>query len=258
MRLTTRASPIAAVAIALLTAGCADFILPERIEYARTALAAHPGAVEAQRYAEAVHDAAAAGTYAGWPAQFRRLADAALQGLARSQASAGPDKPKLVAWRGVLLGDLGRYDESWNEVQRSMTMRPTLIAARALVTGLHRHHQREGVVQTCVRSAGAITDRNELFDLIDLCAANMEAPNEAEALAWATPETRAFFEDERARRRREADEQRAREAADFQMQAMQNTQQLMDQAALAAQMATQQAIDAATLANQQVMMAPPR
>ena len=251
MRFATRPSLTAVFAFTLLLAtGCADLMVLD----ARTALGAHPGALEAARYAEALHDAAAAHAYADRSSEFARLADEALTALNRNETTAGPDRPKLVAWRGVLLGDLGRYDEAWTELQRSMAMRPTLVAARAIVPGLRRQHQHDDVVQTCVRSAATITDRYELFNLIELCAANMDAPNEAASLAWAAPETRAFFAAERERRKREAEEARAAQAAqeaDDQMRAaMQSMQDAMDESMRAAQIANQAAMDAAMQAAQ--------
>ena len=140
------------------------------------------------------------------PAEFRRQADEALAALTRNEATAGPDKPQLAALRGVLLLDLGRNDEAWTELQRSMALRPTLLAAGAIVPTLRLQGRHDDVVQTCDRSAGAITDRDELYKLIKLCAANMDAHDDAAALAWATPEQRAFFDAEKARRKREAQE----------------------------------------------------
>src|SRR6266498_134203 len=104
MRLTTRAITVAAVAIVLLfAAGCADYIVRDRVDNAGRRLSAHPGAVEAATYAEALHDAATAHAFADSPTEFRRRANEALATLTRNEATAGPDKPKLAALRGLLL-----------------------------------------------------------------------------------------------------------------------------------------------------------
>lgn len=261
MRLTTRALPGATVAIALLFAtGCAEYVVLDRVDNAGRRLSAHPGAVEAATYGQALHDAAAARAFADNPAEFRRRADEALAALTRNEPTAGPDKPKLAALRGLLLLDLGRNDDAWAELQRSMALRPTLLAASATVPALRQQGRHDDVVQTCDRCAGAITDRSELYKLIQLCAANMDAPDGAAALAWATPEQRAFFNAETARRKREAQEalevQQARESEESSERtraAMDDMQRAMDEAVRANQAAS----DAASQANQATIRATP-
>jgi hypothetical protein len=258
MPFTTRALPGVALAIALLFAtGCVGYDVLDRVDSAGKRLSAHPGAVEAATYAQAMHDAAAAHVFADKPAEFRRRADEALAALTRNEATAGPDKPKLAALRGLLLLDLGRNDDAWAELQRSMALRPTLLAAGAILPALRQQGRHGEVAETCARSAGAITDRNELYNLIQLCAANMDARDDAAALAWATPDQRAFFDAEKARRKREAQEaleaQEARvaeEASERQRAAMEDMQRATDEAIRANQAASQAAMDAASQANQ--------
>lgn len=259
MRLTTRALPGATVAIALLFAtGCAEYVVLNRVDNAGKRLSAHPGAVEAATYAQALHDAAAAHAFAHRPAEFRRQADEALAALTRNEPTAGPNRPKLVALRGLLLVDLGRNDEAWAELQRSIALRPTLLAAGAIVPALRLQGRHDDVVHACDSCAGAITDRTELYKLIQLCAANMDAPDGAAALAWATPEQRAFFDAETARRKREAQEAlEAQEASERQRAAMEDMQRVMDEAVRANQAASQAAADAASLANQASIPAAP-
>jgi len=259
MRFVTRAVPFAALVMALMVAPGCGLTTLERVQGTGAALRAHPGSLEAAAYAEALHDAIAGHAYADQSAEFRRRAEEALAALTANEATAGPDKPKLAAWRGRLLLDLGRNDEGWTELRRSMAMRPTLVAARLIVPLQHQQGHHDDVVQTCVQTAAAVTDRNELFDLIQLCAANMDARDEAGSLAWATPELRAFFDADRARRKREAEEAAAAQAAadaDFQAAAAAN-QQAMDDAMRAAQMANQAAIDAATHNTLMIPQGPP-
>jgi hypothetical protein len=257
MRLTTRAIPVSAVAVAVLFAsGCSELVARDRVDNADRRLAAHPGAVEAATYAQALHDAAAVHAFAHSPTEFRRRANEALVALTRNEATAGPDKPKLAALRGVLLLDLGRDDEAWTELQRSMTLRPTLLAASAIVPALRQQRRHDDVAETCERCAAAITDRDELYKLIQLCAANMNANDDTAALAWAAPEQRAFFDAEKARRRREAQEAREdAEASERTRAAMDEMQRAMDEAARANQAASQAAMEAAERANQ-LMMSP--
>src|SRR6478672_12734586 len=139
MRSTTRATPVAAMALVLLFAtGCAEYMARDRVDSAGKRLSAHPGAVEAATYAQALHDAATAHAFADSPAEFRRRADDALAALTGNETTAGPDRPKLAALRGLLLLDLGRNDEAWAELQRSMALRPTLLAAGAVVPALRQ------------------------------------------------------------------------------------------------------------------------
>jgi hypothetical protein len=226
-----------AVALVLLLAtGCGDFIVYERVDATRIALRTHHDAVAAAAYAEALHHAIEAGVYRRNSLEFQQRANEALAGLSANQATAGPDRPKLVAWRGQLLLDLGRNDEAWAELQRSMTMRPTLIAARGVLPILRRQGQINRIGETCATSALAITDRNELFRLIELCAANVNPRDETAALGWATADLRAFYEAERARREREAEEEAAAQrasASDEAMRAAQQTQAAMEEAARA-------------------------
>src|SRR5262249_55168623 len=127
------------------------------------------------------------------------------------------------------------------------------------VPAQHQQGHHDDVVKTCVQSAAAITDRDELFKLIQLCAANMDARDDAGALAWATPELRAFYDADRARRKREAEEAaaaQAQAAADEQAAALAN-QQAFDDAMRAAAAAHQAAIGAATQPIQTVPPATP-
>jgi hypothetical protein len=203
---------MAPATMCLLVAGCADVVLGARVDDTGMALRRHPGASAAAAYAEALHQAIEAHAYRGDSPDFQRRANEALTALSNSEAVAGPDRPRLVAWRGLLLLDLGRTDQGRAELDRSMAMRPTLVAARGIVSILHRQGRPGDVGQTCASSAAATTERDELFRLMEMCAANRKAPDDATGLSWATPEMRAFYDAERARRRWEAEEEEAAEA----------------------------------------------
>jgi hypothetical protein len=239
----------------LLTNGCVEVLAQERVDEAGAALRAHPDAAAAQSYAAALHGAADAHAYEPGSLEFQRRASEALAALTANQTTAGPDRPRLVAWRGVLLLDLGRDDEASAELQRSMAMRPTLVAARGILPLLHRQGRPDDVADACVRIAAAITDRDELYALIQLCAANAIARDEATGLAWMTPDERAFYDAERARRERLAEEAAEEAAQQYQMQAAADAARDFDDAVRAALEAHQAAVNAAMQATPSI--APP-
>jgi hypothetical protein len=256
MRPPIRVPAIAAAGLwVLFAAGCAELILGERVDSTHLALQRHPGAVEAAAYAEALHEAGQQQVYRADSTEFQRRANEALVALGASEGTAGPDRPRLVAWRGLLLLDLRRNDEARVELEKSMAMRPTLIAARGLVPMLHGQGRTDAVGQTCAAGAASITERDELFGLMQLCAANMNAGDEATALSWATPELRAFYDAERARRQREAREAAEREALEDAQHASQALMDQMAAAQAAADFANQIAMQAAMQAAQ--MATPP-
>lgn len=231
--------PIMAPAtMCLLVAGCADIALVARVDDTGMNLRRHPGASAAAAYAAALHQAIEAHAYRGDSPDFQRRANEALAALSNSEAVAGPDGPRLVAWRGLLLLDLGRSDQGRAELDRSMAMRPTLVAARGIVSLLHRQGRTGDVGQTCASSAAAVTERDELFGLMELCAANRKASDDATGLSWATPEMRAFYDAERARRRWEAEEAAEAEAMEL-SRGMEDQSAAMATAEAAAQAAAQ-------------------
>src|SRR4051812_17134957 len=112
----------------LFAAGCAANDLSQRVESTHRALQRHPGAWEAAAYASALHEAIQKRLYRADAAEFQSRANEALAALRANELTAGPDRPRLVGWRGVLLLDLGRTAQARVELERSLAMRPTLVA----------------------------------------------------------------------------------------------------------------------------------
>ena len=230
-----------AVAFGLLTTSCAGFVLRQDVESARTDWTINPSDQRATIYAEALHDA-----FAAAPTRTRRPSSDGVRAKrwrpsAPAESRSGPQLATLIADRGLLLLDLGRNHEGWAELQRSMAVAPTLVAARGIVSVWGARRRSDEVGEACARTLPAMREPDSRFQLLDLCVKNMHATTEAAALAWAPPEALAFYRDERARR-----ELLAQQAA--QMAAM-------DQAMQAAQTANDQAQQAAQIANQAPMAA---
>jgi hypothetical protein len=60
------------------------------------------------------------------------------------------------------------------------------------------------VGSVCAQTAATLSGE-ELYSLVGLCKEQMNAVSEETAMAWATPEVRAFYEQEQARRQADMD-----------------------------------------------------
>ena len=240
-----------AVAFGVSMTSCVGFIARQEVESARTAWARDPSGQHAVIYAEALHDAFVGQAYADRPVDFRQRADEALAALGAARSRTNPQLATLVADRGVLLLDLGRNHEGWAELQRSMSIAPTLAATRGIVSVWGARGRSDEVGEACARTLPAMRDPDSRFQLLDLCAKNMHAATEAAALAWAPPEVLTFYRDERARRDLLAQQAAQMAGTDQALQAMQAAQAANDQLQQAMQMANQ----AAMAAQQAVQMA---
>ncbi len=183
----------------LMLGACASMDRRGQVDKAAAELAGQPGPRTSVAYARQLHDAFGAGAYQGRAADFTTRAEQGLAALAASEPAAASDAPVLVAWRGLLLADLGRPAPSWYELQRSLALRPTLLAARAVVPAWSKSGRTDQVGATCAQTAAALNG-DELYALVQLCREQMNAVSEEAAMAWATPEVRAFYQQEKARR----------------------------------------------------------
>ena len=224
---------LAAVGLSIAsTAGCAGVLLRDDVESARIEWKLNPDGQRAAVYAEALHDAFTGRAYVDQPAAFAQRAGEALAALAAGETGSGSRRPTLVAYRGLLLLDLGRNHEGWAELQRSMAIAPTLAAARGIFSVWGARGRNDEVAEACARTLPAMHDADGRFQLLDLCVKNMHTPTEAAALAWAPPGALAFYRHERALREQAA--ARARQQASDIAQAQQSmdiqAQQSMDMA----------------------------
>jgi hypothetical protein len=239
----------------LLTTSCAGLVLRQNVESARTDWTINPSGQRLVLYAEALHEASVGHAYADQPSQLTQRAGEVLVALSAAEGRSGPQLPTLMAERGLLLLDLGRNHEGWAELQRSMAVAPTLVAARGIVSVWGARNRSDKVGEACARTLPAMREPDSRFQLLDLCVKNMHAATEAAALAWVPPEALAFYRDERARRDLLAQQTAQMAAMDQALQFQQAAQAASDQAQQAAQIANQAAMEAAQQAAQ--MAAPP-
>lgn len=192
----------------------------KRVDSSRGEAQQRPGPRQAQAYAEAVHDAYRAGAYGKDSAKLQAEVDAAAAVIDRAAGSGGPDAPTLVAWKALLLVDAGRSEEGFAEFQRSMELGPNSMAAKNLVLVYGMANQPQQVGAICVQTVPALADAGEQYDLIEHCKENMNAISDEAAMAWATPEIRDWYAQERQRRAAEAEDraQRAAEQAEIERQ----------------------------------------
>jgi hypothetical protein len=242
--------------IGLSMTGCAGFVLRQDVESARANWTVHPGAQRAALYAEALHDAYVGQAYVDHAAELTQRADEALAALGAAERSGGPQLPTLIAYRGLLLLDLGRNEEGWTELQRSMAIAPTVVAARGVVSVWGVRGRSDKVAEACARTLPAMRGPESRFQLLDLCVKNMHAATEAAALAWAPPEALAFYRAERKRREDAAALIASQQAMDASELANQQALLANQQALQAAQMANQAAMDAAQQAAQMAATPP--
>jgi hypothetical protein len=247
----------AAVALSLGSSilGCAGFLLRDDVEWARDRWKGYHDPWHAAAYAEVLHDAFVARAYADHPADFRQRAEEALAVLSQEENAAGSQRAALIAYRGLLLLDLRRRHEGWAELQRSMAIAPTRVAARGIVPAWGALKRGDKVAEACAQTLPAMRQSDDRFELLDLCVRNMHAPTEAAALAWAPPDALTFYRQE-SRRRAEAAEwaalQEQQDDMNRQMQ-LQATEMAVEQSNIA----TQAAIAAAQQASQAAAVPPP-
>lgn len=171
-----------------------------------------PGPRQAQAYAESVHDAYTAGAYGQDIVRLNADVDAAAAVLDSASANGGPDAPTLVAWKALVLIDADRHKEGFAELLRSMELHPNLMAAKNLVVVYGVANRPKDVGDVCLRTVPELTDAGEQYWLIEHCKENMNALSEEAALAWATPEIRAWYRQQQQQHAAEAAYERQQQA----------------------------------------------
>ena len=83
--------------------------------------------------------------------------------------------PTVVAWRGLMLTDLGRSEEAWKEFERSMSLGPNKTAATVMVTVLSHAGKPEEVGRICGLTEPRIPDTDDRYAFIELCKEKMNA-----------------------------------------------------------------------------------
>jgi tetratricopeptide (TPR) repeat protein len=202
-------------AAALLLVACGPSLQQRAladVASARSEAHAQPGARQAEVYADAIDTAYKAGAYRDAPHALAADVDDAIAMLEAAALSAGPDAPTLIAWRGLLLTHAARYEEAFAALERSMALGPNLMAARNLILIYGTANQPAKVGEVCAVTVPTLTV-NDAYELVGWCMEHMNALSDEAALAWASPEIVAWYQEERERRAEQRDaELRAAEA----------------------------------------------
>lgn len=222
-----RAALLSVVVVVLVAcAPSAAQLRLQSIQQARSSAQSVPGARQAAAYAEAVHGAYIAGDYKAKPQQLTFDANDAIAVLDRA-VETGTDAPTLVAWRALLLSDLGRYEESNDEFLRSFGMAPNLLAGRNLVLIYGAANMPDKVGEICNTTALQVVLTDDArMDLIDMCKTNMNATTDEAAIAWMSPKLRSWYDEESTRRHqaRVEAQQRAEERQAYEQRVVRQTE----------------------------------
>lgn len=206
-----RAALALPIALLVACAPSAAELRGQRLSSARSAAAQLPGARQAAELAQAIHAAALAGDYRTRPTVLQADVNLAVTTIDRAVPSAGPDAPMLVAWRGMMFGDLGKLAEMKAEFERSFQLGPNKLAGQNLVLIYGAANDRDRVGQTCNATIGVLRDSDDKLDLIALCRKNMNAATPEGEMAWMSPELVTWYQGENAARlRAEIDAENAR------------------------------------------------
>lgn len=194
-----------AVMVTLGLVSCAPSAMSvrqQRVSTAQTGARQTPGARQAIEYARAVDAAFTAGDYqpAANAQAGRAVATDALANLDRVVPTAGPDAPTLIAWRALILVDLGRADEGFAELKRSFAVGPNATAGAVLIPLYGRTNQQAELGEVCRGTVSVITDDSEKLDIIARCRTATNASTPAGEMAWMPPELVTWYQAEHARR----------------------------------------------------------
>lgn len=194
---------VLAVVVAVILGACAASPAKVRMkEVARTRTEAMQvaGARQAAAFAEAVHDSYIEGDYAKRPQVLAQDAADAVAVIDRALGGAGVDEAMLVAWRALMLGDVGRGDESLAEMERSFAIAPNYLAGINLIVVYGRANRADLVGPTCAATVEVLTSADDKLAVIQLCRTNMNAVSNEGEMAWMSPELIEWYQAENAAR----------------------------------------------------------
>src|SRR5687768_4581942 len=147
--------------------------LRDRVDRTRSDALTRPGPRQVADYIDALRDAHRGKAYAKDPQKWRGRAEEAIGLADRAAAVAGKDAATLVAWKALLLADLGRSDDSWAAFLLSMELEPNVLAAQNVVLVYGMASRPDKVGETCELTAHHVTDRDELYGFIEHCIEHM-------------------------------------------------------------------------------------
>ncbi|MDX2086850.1 MAG: hypothetical protein SFX73_03320 [Kofleriaceae bacterium] len=192
-----------ALALVLALAACgpsATQLRSNRINAAAQEAQMRPGPRQAQELAAAVHEAVLAGDYRTQPHHLQAAGGTAIAAIDTALPTAGVDAAILIAWRGLMLADLGKPTEALSELERSFQIAPNKLAGRNLVLVYGAANLPQKVGATCAATVDVMRSSDEKLDLIALCRKNMNAASNEGEMAWMSPELVAWYQAENAAR----------------------------------------------------------
>ncbi len=193
---------------------------------ARNAALQQPGALSAYQLANTIHAYAKAGHYANRGALLQQDANDAIARLSAAPAMAADDQAMLATWRGILYGDLGNREMAIEELNHSLSVAPSNLAAGTLVTHFALAGEMPSIFNTCKSVAPILRDPNEKYQLTQHCMKSSRAISQAGALAWAPPAHVDWYHAETVRRQQSHAAQQQQQAA---IQQQQQQQQAIQQ-----------------------------
>jgi tetratricopeptide (TPR) repeat protein len=187
-----RSLALAAVTLAACMPSPAQLAM-NQVGPARAQAHQRPGPRQAQAYADAIDSAYKAGSYQQNPRGLQLDVDDA-------------------AWKALLFVDAGRFDDGLHMFEASQQMAPNLMAAKNLVViyGAANLPQKVGLV--CAATVPIVVDLDDKYWLVGHCNKNMNAISDEAAMSWASPDTIAWYQQERARRAQVAQAQAEQDA----------------------------------------------
>lgn len=158
------------------------------------------GARQAQEFAAAVHRAYESGDYAKRSEVGVGNANEAIGTIERALPSAGIDAPTLLAWRAIMLLDMGRHDEGYAELNRSFEAGPNELAGSMLIDVASKQNRPDLVGSLCARTVPVVpTDEGKLA-LIARCRKRMNALSSEGEMVWMSPELIDWYQGANASR----------------------------------------------------------
>ncbi|WP_205633806.1 hypothetical protein [Labilithrix luteola] len=173
-----------------------------RIQHVQSARvhAANGGVRQAQEFAAAVDGAFKAGDYKKKAKAGVIDAGEAMQAIDRVLPMAGVDGPTLVAWRAVLLLDVGRTNDAFSEYNRSFAMGPNELAGTALIDHYSQANRPDLAGEVCAKTVPALRTTDAKLEMIARCRKRMNAISPEGEMAWMSPELVDWYQTENARR----------------------------------------------------------
>jgi hypothetical protein len=158
------------------------------------------GARQAQEFAAAVHKAYESGDFAKRSDVGVASANDVIGAIERALPTAGIDAPTLLAWRAIMLLDIGRRDAGYVELNRSFEAGPNELAGTMLIDAASQQNRPDLVGPLCAKTVPAVRTDDGKLALIARCRKRMNALSVEGEMVWMSPELVAWYQGENASR----------------------------------------------------------